>query len=180
MASIGPVLGTSATTDGGAGTAWSNPSNVLTDNASNATVTLSAGVNSEFLRIVGFGSSLTAIPDTATIVGIGVFLNATSTTGNMNYLVQLTKDGTSRESGFASGSDADADFTVGGASELWDTTWTVAEIEASTFGVHVRGTGGNPGGGTFAIDYVSVTVYYTEVGGGAPKMIRRFMQRRAA
>lgn len=177
MATVGPVAPASATTDGGSGDPWTNVNNVLTDNGSNASVSLANGVTCEWLRVL-FGTNLSAIPDGATINGIEFEVQASPSTGTLSNMdFQLTKDGTTRVGSDLAPFNPDANHTLGGATELWGTTWTAAEIKASGFGCHTRCTGG-PGGGSYAIDVILCTVYYTEVGGAAPAM-RQYRIRRA-
>jgi hypothetical protein len=55
--------------------------------------------------------------------------------------------------------------TFGNATDLWGTTWTAAEINASGFGFGVQGAGGS-NGTTITMSGARITVHYTGAGGG--------------
>lgn len=54
------------------------------------------------------------------------------------------------------------DFTYGAADDLWGTTWTPAEVNASTFGL---GVSVSATAGTAGVDVVTLSVYYTTATG---------------
>ena len=56
----------------------------------------------------------------------------------------------------------------GGSSDLWGLTWTVAQINASDFGVSIKAEGIDPSGGDGTIDAVRITVYYTATPARSP------------
>jgi hypothetical protein len=128
---------------------------------------LSTSQTTEYLRVTDFDF---AIPSGATIDGIEVSVERSrtgGTAGNNDHTIQLTKDGTSRvgSNKAVAGSwplTTDGVAAYGGAADLWGTTWTDSEINASTFGVHVRGQNGASGGPTLRVDHVTITVTYTE------------------
>lgn len=180
MASQGPNSVTTGATLGGAGGAWENPTRVVASDDSRTVVTI--GTSTELLAATGPGF---AIPSGATINGIVVEIESRESSDADSTLdeVFLTKDGTSAAgsdmlSGTQSLTTTEQYYTVGGATELWGTTWTEAEIEASTFGALIRATKGssNP-----QIDHVRITVYYTEAGGDAiPVAWAQYRRRRVA
>ena len=59
----------------------------------------------------------------------------------------------------------DANRVYGGASDLWNTTWTVTEINNSNFGLDFSGYG-DGGAATFSVDSIKIRIYYTAVGSG--------------
>ena len=170
--------GTGAT--GGSGTAWTNPSNVVSNNNSNATVSLTASGSgtststSQTLSATGFGFS---IPSNAIINGItasiGRFESGWTGLGSIrDNSVRLLKAGAATGSNLAeTGTNwptAEAEATYGSSSALWGTTWTPAEINASNFGLGIATT---QSVSLFAfitanIDYVTLTVTYTLPGTG--------------
>lgn len=79
----------------------------------------------------------------------------------MDNLVYLTKAGTIVGSNYANtGAEwptANAYTSYGGSSNLWGTTWTVAEINNSGFGARVSAIVQN---GTANIDHIRITVWY--------------------
>jgi hypothetical protein len=80
---------------------------------------------------------------------------------NMDNLVYLTKAGTIVGSNYANtGAEwptANAYTSYGGSSNLWGTTWTVADINNSGFGARVSAIVQN---GTANIDHIRITVWY--------------------
>jgi len=128
-----------------------------------------------YFVITGLSST---VPSGSTINGITVKIeryntNATNdfpTTINDNA-IYLTKDGSTvvgnNKSTGAAWQSSDNNTTVdfGGAADLWGTTWTAAEVNASTFGVMI-----SPSltfnlfaenGGSARVDQVIITVDYT-------------------
>ncbi|MBL8849455.1 MAG: hypothetical protein JNG89_07215, partial [Planctomycetaceae bacterium] len=147
---------------------WTNLADATGNNAATyAQIQLNKYDISNQLRLTNFGLN---IPSTATINGISVSL---VTTGSDNpdggAGVSLTKDGTSIAGSATtlSGTWAGNNLVVGSASSLWNTTWTPAQVNASTFGVLVEIEGGSYGD-VFRIYNVQVTVSYTTSGGSAP------------
>lgn len=164
---------TAAANGAGFGPSWTNPTNVFSSNDSRSSVALlnapASQQTSKSLVVTGFDFSV--IPSDATIDGIMVEVERNASAGSpSDGLMRLTKDGTlsigddKKSASLWPGSDAYASY--GNSGDLWGLTWTVAEIKASTFGVHiaasVTGTGAN---GTANIDHVRMTVWYTTAGG---------------
>ena len=132
---------------------------------SNATV--------NYFVITGLSST---VPSGATINGITVKFerfgdqNINETLTVVDSAIYLTKDGTNtvgnnKSTGAAwATSDNNTTTDFGGASDLWGTTLTAAEVNASTFGVMISPslTSSTPEGGTnVKIDQVTITVDYT-------------------
>jgi len=148
-ASSGPSNCTSSTSS-----TFTNPSNGC--GSDDAKETCSG--NGNFGTLTGFGFS---IPSSATINGIVMDHEGcrTGSTGTMN--TQLTKDGTN-----VVGSSKALTFNVcpdntqsgGSSSDLWGTTLTATEVNASTFGTRFSVNGSKT---TVTLDNVAVTVYYT-------------------
>ena len=169
MSTAGPNFPTSATGNTGAGTkTWSNPTNIEASGGGTADAVFAiAAATSKDLIATGFGF---AIPATATISGIQLEVNE----GCSNFeiastTIKLLKAGSpvgnnkagAPASGVEWNSPASA-AVYGTTSDLWGTTWTPADINASNFGAMV--TCNDPGGGvgdTATVDYVKITVTYT-------------------
>lgn len=132
---------------------------------SNATV--------NYFVITGLSST---VPSGATINGITVKFerfgdqNINETLTVADSAIYLTKDGTytvgnNKSTGAAwATSDNNTTTDFGGASDLWGTTLTAAEVNASTFGVMISPslTSSTPEGGTnVKIDQVTITIDYT-------------------
>jgi hypothetical protein len=159
-----PTAGASVT---GVGTvAWSNPTNIYSDNSSYATVALATSSTiSNYLQASGYGFS---IPTDATISGISVTINryASSTSVVYDNVVQLMTGGsivgTNQASTSAWTTTTSATASYGGTSSLWGkASWTPSEINSTDFGValSVKNTSGT--NRTASVDYVTVTVTYT-------------------
>lgn len=122
------------------------------------------GVWSYRLYVQQFGFAISA---GSTINGITVEINGYGANGASSpQHVTLKKSGTD-SAGDDYGIETDwpatpgATRSFGGVSDLWGTTWTAEEINASTFGVLFA----NKSTGTDAdvyIDYIRVTITYTE------------------
>lgn len=140
-------------------TGWTNLSNLYSadDARASATATTATGA------VTGFGFN---VDSGATILGIKIELEGQgnqSTAARRGIAAGPTKNGT----GLAADDGAQINLSrnvdgivTWGANEttLWNTTWTPAEINASTFGVliHPAGTTGY----SRLVDWVRVTVFY--------------------
>ena len=145
---------------------WSNPGNATTSNNTSATVSLNDNEISRYLRCSNYGF---AIPSSATITGISVSIlrNASTTNGNpRDSAVQLLKAGTLQSTNLAdTGTTYPTTLTTasyGGASTLWGSTWTAADINATDFGVSFVATKAGTAGGALNVnvDAVSMSVTY--------------------
>jgi hypothetical protein len=145
QSSSGPNLPTAATgntnTNGGGTRAWINPGGVEVTTGTGAQVSFTVNLQiSDDLIATGFGFS---IPGGSIINGIMLTVDEEDVTGNGDIFernVQLTKNGSAAVGnnkavgGFGTiGSFATSTF--GSSSDLWGTTWTPSDINASTFGV---------------------------------------------
>lgn len=159
MAVSGPNLAGTASTAGGAGNAWANPTNVTADDGNRAVANNSAG--SEWLDCTQFGFS---IPTGATINGIEVNYQALTTFGSITGFVRLIRGGTREAIATEKSSTistSEAVETLGGAADLWGASWTESEINATNFGCSIQTS--STAGGQVGIDYVTITVTYTPI-----------------
>lgn len=174
MPSQGPNSPTSAVNDPQGGTvAWSTPGNVFaSDNAYAAASTTSTDqVRTYNIKATGFGFT---IPSDATIEGIVVEIErkaSGSSTGTVrDASVRLYKagvlTGADRAATATAWPTADAYKSYGGATDLWGTTWTPADINAAGFGVGLAATllANGPLTVTAYVDHIRVTVYYSAGG----------------
>jgi hypothetical protein len=150
-----------------AGTATSTEWNDGGTSASNATgaednTCAKEGKNNKTIDLTNFGFS---IPAGATIVGIKVEPKAGSDKAAATDRVltaQLLKGGSPVGSvksftvTHTNACNGTAFTTVGGDSDLWGTSWTAADINATGFGVRINSGGG---GGQRRLDAVKITVY---------------------
>lgn len=169
MASQGPNSPGTLANDASVGVeAWSFPSFAGNSDNSYANQALLSLTYSNYLKSTNFGFS---IPSGATIDGIiveiekrdSIYLSQDST-------VKLVKGGTivgTNKSLLGSWTNVDSYYTYGSSSDLWGTTWTDSDINASDFGVVINAY--NPSFKSNAylyIDHVRITVHYTSGGGG--------------
>jgi hypothetical protein len=153
------IAGAGSNVDLAGGVAWGTPGNIVSDNATNATIALTAQTSDYLVS----GSHGFTIPSDAVIDGIAVTLDIVRTSGSSfdASLIKLTKNGTT----FPGSIGGSALFvvtilsTIGGSANLWGTTWTPDEINASTFGAAIAH--GTSATFSFGIDYISIEVFYT-------------------
>lgn len=168
MATQGPRAGgTFAGNVGGGGTVnWTNPGNAAVSDDIYATVVTNSDETSNLLAITNFGFT---IPAGATIDGIELRVEGKVTGGSGITPFSVTKNGTVAAVVYADQlwTGTDTTFTRGGPTNLLGTTWTPAEINATTFGIVIYSytEAGQPAR-TASIDFGSITVYYTGGGGG--------------
>lgn len=124
---------------------WTNPARITANDLSYATsVAGSSGFQQTWVL---YGTTFGfAIPAGATILGITATVRGkVGTTGNADDNnsfegVFLTKNGTdpigsNKGTGGVVFTNTAADYTYGSSSDLWGTTWTPTEVNASTFGL---------------------------------------------
>lgn len=151
---------------GGGNPAWTNPDRAQTSNNSDASVSLNDNQLSDGLVCYDYGF---AVPGGATVLGIVVNVERASSGGGSprrDALMVVLK-------GFVA-APADRSTTTnytgtdvvephGGATDLWGTTWTPAEINDAGFGIgfasQKAGTAG--GASTVTVDHISIDVHYS-------------------
>jgi Tfp pilus assembly protein PilX len=149
-----------------AATGWTNSTNVFTSNNSYGTASVAASTQSANLDVTGFGFS---IPSTATILGIQVDVEraASATSAISDYDVFVLKGGSSTGiTDHAAGGTwvtSDSNRAYGNAGDLWGTTWTPANINASNFGLRFKVQNTSASTRTASVDDVDITVYYQPV-----------------
>ncbi len=145
-----------------AATGWTSSSNVYSSNNVRATATLAASAQSPNLDVTGFGFNL---PTGSTIVGIEATIERMASNSNSieDYDVFLLKGGAPSGSDKASTTDwttSDSTRTYGTSSDLWGTTWTEAQVEASNFGLRLKALNLTASSRTASVDHVTIRVYY--------------------
>ena len=162
----GPNFAGTGSDASGVGTAiWSNPTRIIADDGSNATVTFASPTVSHYLAGTGFGF---AIPTGATITGIQVVIQRDSSTGSSikDNDVRLLKAGSvvgDNKAITGPWPNPVADASYGSAADLWGTTWTAAEVNDAGFGVALS-VGSNSGTNhTGSVDHMQITVTYNEI-----------------
>ena len=150
---------TTAVSDNTVGTvAWTNPSNATVADDSKATATLLLGQQTEYLKATAFGFE---IPLDATILGLQVDVEASGTVIStvQDVEVRVCRAGTPVGDVKTAGgfwATIDTVRSYGGAADLWGTTWTPADVNASTFGCAISASA--LAALTANIDSVSMTV----------------------
>ena len=165
MASIGPQPAGAGASIAGPDNNWASPGNITSSNDARASAALTAPQISDFLSATVFDFS--TIPAGSTIDGIVVEVEKSqSGAGTIeDDRVFLTKDGSTlvgtNHSPGAAWTTTDAFSTYGTSTALWGTTWTLAEIQASTFGCLFGAAEGLASLATARVDFIRITVYYT-------------------
>ena len=157
---------TCSSTTGVGTNSWSKPTRAYSSNNSYATSSLD-GTTSVYLKCTGYGFS---IPTGATINGIKVNVerksNSTADGGSKDAAMRIVKAGSigtqdrSTSTGYTT---SDVSEAHGSATDLWGTTWTPADINATTFGAAFAATKSSSAGyrHTVSVDVISIAVDYT-------------------
>jgi len=142
-----------------AGTNWTTPANAASSDDSYA---IYNNTTQDELTLTNFGFSL---PASSTIRGFEILIEGNGTdavAANRQFRVGLTKDGAAlagtRKTDITLNQTTDTTLTQGTSTDTWGTTWTQAEVEASTFGVLLSDN--DTTGAALNIDHVRVRVYY--------------------
>jgi hypothetical protein len=145
--------------------AWVAPTNIYVDDSVYASVTAATFDTNDYTEVLNASTFGFAIPSSATITGIKVEVDRYCGAGAAkDGVIQLTKDGAARVGASAATATAwpatSTTVSYGGAADLWGTTWTPAEVNTATFGVHIaaQATGDDT---DVYVDFVRITVYYS-------------------
>jgi Tfp pilus assembly protein PilX len=157
-----PSSSTSSQRDPGSATGWSNSSNVFTSNNQDASTTLSGNAQSANLDATNFGFNL---PTGSTIVGIRATIERAASNSNSieDYDVYLLKNGSPSGSDKASTTDwttSDSQRNYGSSSDLWGTSWTQAQVQASNFGLRLKVRNLTSSSRTAYVDHIELEVFY--------------------
>ena len=145
-----------ANVDRAGSTAWTSPGNVVSDNATDATVV----VPSDYLVTSTYGFS---IPALAKIFGVTVRVEASeSGGGDSSYIPQLHSDTTPTLIGSAKAAVTVSGTTKvisvnGSATDTWEAALTPTIVNGSGFGVSIWSTDTT---NTLAIDFVTIAITY--------------------
>lgn len=151
----------------GTGTTWVNPSNVTVSGSSYATYPVNRPnvVTTSYVNGTVFGFS---IPAGATIKGLVASFSRRQSLNNGSVLnTDNVVLGSASKFGVGTWTNVPVTETYGSPTDLWGTTWTPAQINASSFGLSVQvdiDTSGSSGNILAEVNDFLVTVYYT-VGG---------------
>jgi hypothetical protein len=161
VASQGPNLVGAGASIAGPDTAWINPNNIVADDSALASCSppVDTGSNNLAGTVCGF-----TIPTGATIDGVVVELNDLSGNTTGVFSLSLSKDGVSPIGTTKTPVAGVGWVSYGGISDLWGTTWTPTEINATTFGALLMIVLADATASS--IDSMRITVYYTVGGTG--------------
>ena len=143
-------------------TGWTSSGNVFSSNNVDANTIIAASGQSPNLDVTGFGFNL---PSGSTITGIEARIERAASSFNSieDYDVFLLKAGAASGNDKASTTDwatSDEERAYGAATDLWGTTWTEAQVEASNFGVRLKARNLTTASRTATVDHVEIRVYY--------------------
>jgi len=159
MASTGNTFpGTGSSVARASATAWTTPTNVVSDNGSDATCNSGAS-GSAYLVASNFDFS--SIPSDATILGFTVRVEASEHSAGTETLNAQLQGSTAALVGSSKTASLNGTgkivYTYGGIADVWGTSLTAAEVKDSDFGVRVWFTTSHD----VRIDYVTVAVEYS-------------------
>ena len=156
------------TAGGNSGCSWGSPANVgsgASTTSCNVAANATGNASSHFLYASNFGF---AIPSDATITGITLEIrrNAAATSALVDNVVRLAKTNNQTNLGtsFANATTWPSTLTTqtyGDAAALWGTTWTPAEVNASTFGAVLSVSNATGTARSATVDWFRITVAYT-------------------
>lgn len=153
-------------TEAVAGNAWSNTGNITASDNTYATCAINNAVSGNADRLLLTNFDFSAIPDGATIDGIEVSLERSVAASTASILSNLWlryngSDHSDLKDAFEEWTTTDAASVFGGSADVWGATVTAAQVKDATFGVKIALTSfaGSP---TVRLDYVTMTVHYTE------------------
>lgn len=150
---------------------WSNPANIVSSDDSRATCTfpgLKEGRFSDYLVARNFGF---ALPEGALVTGVLVSIERSvgNLSGGRDRFVRLMKGGAIQAPNrgwHGIWPTTESAYYYGGSDDLWDNTWTAAQINSANFGValaiEVTSIAGESA--TFRVDQIKMTIYYAEAG----------------
>jgi hypothetical protein len=159
MSTTGNVFpGTGSSVARSTGTAWTGPTNVGSDNATDATCN-SGSAGSAYLVASNFDFS--SLPSDATILGFTVRVEASEHSAGTETLNAQLQGSTAALVGSSKTASLNGTgkivYTYGGTADMWGTSLTAPEVKDSDFGVRVWFTTTHD----VRIDYVTVAVEYS-------------------
>lgn len=182
MASEGPNAPASgAANDNGGDVAWSDPGNVTADDSSYATAALTASQTTQDLEALDFGFT---IPVGATIDGVQVTIVKQGQGVGMGIIEDHTVElggllGDNKAQVGAWDIGTDETVSYGGATDTWGLTILVITVNSSGFSAVIRAQEtSTTDSDTAAVNYMQVTVWYTDTSGAAGVQIRVARRRR--
>lgn len=146
---------------------WTNTGNITAADGTSATAAITTNATTNYIQGTSYGFS---IPTGAIINGIEVIINRKTSANNggritKDNIVRVIKNGTIiTATNYATATSWPTTFataTYGSSTDLWGTTWTPADINATNFGAVLSVTANNSL--TASVDYIQIKVYYTTI-----------------
>ncbi len=158
MPSTGNVFpGTGENNAGIGATAWANPGNIVSDNATDASNT--AAASSQYLVARNFGF---AVPTGAAILGVTVRIEAAETSAGSETLNAQLQDSSAALFGSSKTNTINGTsptvYTYGANNDLWGATLTPTIVNNANFGVRFWYTTAH----NMTVDYVTMAIEYSE------------------
>jgi hypothetical protein len=157
----------------GGSVTWNTPGNAGAQDEAYAEALNMDGETSDYLKATNFGFS---IPVGATINGIVVEVDRYAQDPNAvsDAEVKIVKNGVigsenKGAAGFWPTSDSNTYVAYGGSSDLWNETWTAADINSANFGI-VLSVSENGSRGDVFVDHIRIVVYYTDGANASPSL----------
>ncbi len=175
MSSQGPALPGTVAQDASIGTVnWSGLDSIKSSSDAGSSASVSAVPYTAICKYVKVSNFGFTIPSGATIDGIVVEVCRRSPSGGLrDYSVRLVKGGTiSGDNKAVTGSNwpfvSLVTVSYGGSAVLWGLSLTPDDVNSSTFGfvISCYGYSYTKYGDSGLIDFIRMTIYYTEGGGG--------------
>ena len=155
--------------------AWANPTNVVSDNATEASITASTYDSPDISQLLVCSNFGFTIPSGATIDGITVEIDRRSiiASSGKDFRVQIATGtgfgdlvGDNKAVPATIWPTSSAVATYGGAADTWNAGLTDPFVNASDFSIMIS-CQANIANADVGIDFVRVTINYTASGGGA-------------
>lgn len=129
--------------DGGAGTAWTNPGNIV-DPTNYATITGAAHATTSQAVQATTSAGTFVVPSGATIDGITIAFDevdggSAEPTEQSSYLVQMLKGGVPVGTPKTINGVGTGTLQLGNNTDLWGTTWAQSDLVAGGFGFQIKG-----------------------------------------
>jgi len=183
MADTGAKLVTSGADGGGVGKIWSNPGNIVSDNASSASYySYDEAVSNGMNDLIGKGCDFSSIPAGSTIDGVlvsfeGVQLENTDFGGGGTVVYLNTSGGARSATSIALTVDGGGLYHAGSSTSKFGETIDLAYVQDADFGARLKIGAFDTTTErevTFSVDWMKLTAYYTEPSGNTGSFFRMF------
>ena len=156
--------GNSALSEGGGNDSWDNITFILNLDGNYASDDITKNDQSEFAKAYNYQFN---IPDDATINGVIMRItryseNDGNITDNEVYLLDTARNPKGTNKATSNGwAESPETVAYGGSSDLWGTSWTVADINNANFGIGVDAANSSSSNRQAYIDYLEISIHYS-------------------